>query len=149
MITRMMERFLEGAADLAEDAHQLLLQIEAGEPGPSAAKADCRPPLDVLETAGALEVVVDVPGVRAQSLRVALRRGALLVVGHKPPGPYYTNARFHVAERSYGRFARVVRLGGAFDATRSRAVLAAGQLRITLPLLNGCQSLFSIPVEDA
>ena len=64
-----------------------------------------------------------------------VRRNTLLVVGAKLAPAADTNARFHLAERSYGRFARAVRLAGAFDAAHSRAVARAGQLRITLPLI--------------
>jgi HSP20 family protein len=125
----------QSAADLAEDARRLLLELDRDIPGVSNVTADCRPPLDVIETAGAVEVVMDVPGVPADSLRVAIRRSTLLVVGAKLAPAADVNARFHLAERSYGRFARAVRLGGAFDAARSRAMARAGQLRITLPLI--------------
>jgi HSP20 family molecular chaperone IbpA len=120
---------------LAEDIRRLLLEIDRDSPGAAAATPDCRPALDVLETAGAVEVVVDVPGVPAQSLRVAVRRNTLLVVGTKPAGPVDQKARFHLAERSSGRFARAVHVGGAFDASRAQARVRAGELRITLPLV--------------
>ena len=34
-------------------------------------------------------------------------------------GPPDSSAKFHLAERSYGRFARAVRISGAFDASRA------------------------------
>jgi HSP20 family protein len=123
----------QGAADLAEDARQLLLELDREVPGASSINAECRPPLDVLETASAVEVVVDVPGVSPDALRVAVRRSTLLVVGAKIAGPPDSTARFHLAERSYGRFARAVRIGGAFDASRATAHASAGQLRVILP----------------
>ncbi len=51
----------------------------------------------------------------------------------KSPGRRTPTARFHLAERSYGRFARAVRIGGAFDASRATAHASAGQLRVILP----------------
>jgi HSP20 family protein len=125
----------QSAADLAEDARRLLLELDRDIPGVSNVTADCRPPLDVIETAAAVEVVMDVPGVPSDSLRVAIRRSTLLIVGAKLAPAADASARFHLAERSYGRFARAVRLAGAFDAAQSRAVARAGQLRITLPLI--------------
>jgi len=93
-------------------------------------------------------VVVDLPGVAPESLRVAIRRNTLLIVGAKLSGPVDPNARFHLAERSYGRFARVVRLGGAFDTSRARALSRAGQLRIVLPRIDDRRGrVFMIPVE--
>lgn len=132
----MHEPPYEAAADLAEDARRLLVEIDREVPGAAAVTADCRPPLDVLETADAIEIVVDVPGVPPESLRIAVRRSTLLVVGAKLATPVDPNVRFHLAERSYGRFARAVRLAGAFDAARARAVVKAGLLRIVLPRLD-------------
>jgi HSP20 family protein len=144
----MSDTFQQGAADLAEDARRLLIELDREVPGAAAVSADCRPALDVLETATSLEVLVDVPGVPPESLRVAVRRSTLLIVGAKLAGPVDPNARFHLAERSYGRFARAVRLGGAFDGSRARATVRAGQLRIVLPRLDDRRGrVMSIPVE--
>ncbi len=137
-----------GAGDLAEDARQLLAEIDRDVPGAAQINADCRPPLDVFETAAGIEVVVDVPGVPRESVRVIVRRTTLLIVGAKLTAGADRTARFHLAERSYGRFARVVRLSGAFEAARARAVTRAGQLRITLPRLEDRRGrVLRIPVE--
>lgn len=130
-----MSDTLRDTQDLTEDARQLLAEIDREVPGAAQINADCRPPLDVFETTSGLEVVVDVPGVQADSLRVAVRRSTLLVVGAKLISGSDPAARYHLAERSYGRFARAVRLSGAFDAAGARAVTQAGQLRISLPRL--------------
>lgn len=144
----MTDLFPHGGPDLAEDARLLLLEIDRDTPGAAAITADCRPPLDVLETPATVEVVVDVPGVPVESLRVAMRRSTLLVLGTKPAGVPTSKARFHLAERNYGRFARAVRVSGAFDATGARAVVDAGQLHITLPLLTDRRGrMLTIPVE--
>ena len=82
-----------------------------------------------------VEVVVDVPGVSAEALRVVIRRNSVLIVGVKLPVGSGSASRFHLAERSYGRFARVVRLAGAADASRARARVESGQLRVVLPRL--------------
>jgi HSP20 family protein len=135
-------------ADLTEDARRLLIEIDRDVPGAAAIAADCRPPLDVIETAEALEVLVDVPGVSADSLRVAIRRDTLLVVGAKLAGSIDPRARYHLAERSFGRFARVVRLLGVFDAARARAEVSHGRLRIVLPRLEDRRGqVFSVPID--
>jgi HSP20 family protein len=138
----------QGANELAEDARRLLQELDREVPGAASITADCRPPLDVLEAANSIEVVIDLPGVSPDSLRVAVRRNTLLVVGAKLAGQVDPNARFHLAERSYGRFARVVRLSGAFDAARARAVMSGGQLRVILPVLADRRGrVLRIPVE--
>jgi len=93
-------------------------------------------------------VVVDVPGVPADSLRVAIRRNTVLVVGAKLPPGSLPSARFHVAERAFGRFARAVRLVGAVDARRGKATVTGGQLRVILPRLQDRRGqMIAIPVE--
>jgi HSP20 family protein len=138
---------IEGAAELAEDARKLLAEIEREVPGAAALAAECRPPIDVLETATAVEVVIDLPGVPADSIRIAIRRQTLLVVGAKCATSADRQSRFHVAERSYGRFARAVRLSVPVDAARAEAITERGLLRVLLPRIDDRRGrLFSIPV---
>ena len=138
------------ALEVAEDARRLLIELDRDVPGVARLTAECRPSIDVLETASAIEIVVDVPGVPAESMRVAVRRNTLLVVGAKAAPPIETDARYHLAERSYGRFARAVRFPGAIDATRARATASAGELHVVLPRLEDRRgSVLTIPVERA
>ena len=98
----------------------------------------CTPVLDVQETLDALEVVVDLPGVTPEGVRVLIKNAVLVVAGEKP-WPYPAgrgDATFHLVERSFGRFARAVTLEGAVDAGRARAVLSGGELRVSIPRLD-------------
>jgi HSP20 family protein len=98
------------------------------------AAGECSPPIDVLETAAGIEIVMDLPGVSANTLRVLFSRDTIVVAGRKLPGVcVHQEAAFHLAERSFGRFARAVRLTGAFDAGNASATLEGGELRIVLP----------------
>jgi HSP20 family protein len=137
----------QGIADLTDDARNLLSEIDNGVPGAGVLTAECRPLIDVIETATSIEVLVDVPGVPAEALRVVIRRETLLVVGAKLMSPPEPQSRFHLAERSYGRFARAIRLTGAFDGSRARATVSAGQLRVVVPRLEDRRgALISVPV---
>lgn len=91
------------------------------------------PALDVVETADAVEIVVDVAGVPALAIRVIFRGDILMVAGEKGPRPSLADPSFHLLEREFGRFARAVRLSGAFDIAQARAVIAEGELTIVLP----------------
>jgi HSP20 family protein len=144
------ETSTHAAADLAEDARKLLVEIDKQVPGASALSADCRPPVDIIETATSIEVVMDIAGVPADAIRIVVRRDTLLIVGAKVPTALDGQARFHLAERAYGQFARALRLGGAFDASRGRATIQSGLLRIALPRLADRRGqLLTIPVERA
>ncbi len=132
----MTDALTQDAADLAGEARRLLLELDRDVPGAAAASTDCRPPIDVFETSEAVEVIVDVPGVPPDLLRVVVRRDTVLVVGVKLAPAADGQARFHLAERAYGHFARAVRVGGAFDANRARALATGGQLRVVLPRID-------------
>jgi HSP20 family protein len=140
----------QDAVDLAEDAKRLLTELDRDVPGVATLTAECRPPVDVLETATTLEIVVDLPGVPLESVRVAIRRSTLLIVGAKTTPLADSDTRYHLAERSYGRFARAVRLTGTIDATGARATSSAGELRVILKRVEDRRgSMHQIPVEPA
>lgn len=76
---------------------------------------------------------MDVPGVAASAIRVVFSRDTVVIAGRKAPSSCERSVAFHLAERTFGRFARAIGLAGAFDAGRARASLVAGELRIVLP----------------
>jgi HSP20 family protein len=92
-----------------------------------------QPPLDVLETNTTVEVSLDAPGVSEEAIRVVIRDDVLLIVGEKAPPATAGQKTFHLVEREFGRFARVVRLSGAFEVNNGRATLQDGELKIVLP----------------
>ena len=101
------------------------------------AAAECTPPLDLIETERGIEAILDIPGVPADAVEIVFSRNVLLVTGQKlPAGCEHGDAAFHIAERSFGRFARAIGVEGAFDAGRARATLTDGELRIVLPRLD-------------
>ena len=97
--------------------------------------SECHPALDVLETDENVEVTLDVAGVPAAALRVLFRAGVLVVVGEKAPLTSAGEHAYHLVEREFGRFARAVRLEGAFNVPAARATLHDGELTIVLPKL--------------
>jgi HSP20 family protein len=124
------------AAELADEIRELFDDLSRTlDRGQRAYSGECHPALDVLETNEAIEVSVDAAGVPAQALRVLFRAGVLLIVGEKAPGPTTGEQTFHLVERAFGRFARAVRLTGAFDLQHARATLRDGELTIVLPKL--------------
>jgi HSP20 family protein len=96
------------------------------------------PTLDAIETHDVVEIVIDVPGVPPDDLRVLLRGNIVIVAGGKMPPMAAERARasFHMVERGFGRFARAVRLSGAFDASAATATLSGGELRVRVPRLS-------------
>jgi HSP20 family protein len=108
--------------------------IELGRAfGDESLAGECSPPIDVFETDEALEIVVDLPGVAADGVRLLVKGDALLVAGDKTPRRVRGESSFHLVERGYGRFARVVRLHGPCDASKARARLIDGELHVAVP----------------
>jgi HSP20 family protein len=113
--------------------------------------AECRPRVDLVETADAVAIIMDLPGVTANAVRVTYSGGLVIIVGRKDvPACAHREAAFHLAERSFGRFACAFRLAVAIDAGRARATLRAGELHIHLPRIEDRRSRdIPINVESA
>ena len=120
--------------ELGDDIRELFADLEARlPPDRRVYSGECHPGLDVLETATGVEVVLDVTGVPAEAIRVLFRSNVVLVAGEKAPLRATSEATYHLVEREFGRFARAVRLTGAFEAAAARAWLDAGELTIVIP----------------
>ena len=115
--------------EIFEDLNGSLVSDPAAYPG------QCRPLVDVFETDAAVELVVDTCGVPQKALRVLFRNGVVLVAGEKAAPPTVPDAAYHLVERDFGRFARAVRLTGAFDIARAKASVHSGELTVVLPKL--------------
>lgn len=124
------------AADLADDIRRLFDELSRTLPREHRVySGECHPTLDVLETDDAVEITVDVAGVPPDALRVLFRGGVLLIAGEKAPLTGTADQTYHLVEREFGRFARAIRLNGAFDAAKARATLRDGELTVVLPKL--------------
>jgi HSP20 family molecular chaperone IbpA len=93
-------------------------------------------------------VVLEVPGLGADALRVVCRERELVVTGERrerrPPGI----AGFLCMERPLGRFTRSIPLDVAVDLKLAEARLASGLLTITLPRLKDRRGRETvIPIE--
>jgi HSP20 family protein len=127
---------MDQPADLSEDVHRLLDDLARRRPEKRQLVAgECMPVVDVFETDKSVEIVLDLPGVTADALRILLKSGVVLIVGEKERADLTRRgpASFHLVERDFGRFARAVRINAAIDGSQARARLVNGELRINLP----------------
>jgi HSP20 family protein len=120
--------------ELGDDIRELFDELAAALPPHLRASSGAyHPPLDVYEDDDSVEIVVDVSGVPAAGLRVLFRAGVVLVAGEKAPQKALPEHEFHLVEREFGRFARAIRVPGAFDVARATATLVDGELTLSLP----------------
>jgi len=121
--------------DLSQEVRRLFDDLARRRPDRRPYVAgECSPTLDVVETEQAVEILVDVPGIPSDGLRILIKNGIVLIVGEKERAePSRTPTSFHLVERDFGRFARAVRLNVAVNAARAHATLAHGELRVVVP----------------
>ena len=140
-------------ADLAEDVRRLFDDLSKRHPDRRPiVTGECMPVVDVFETEKNVEIVLDVPGVAADCIRVLFKAGVVIIAGEKER-PDYTKrgaASFHLVERDFGRFARAVRVNAAVDGANVRARLHHGELRIVLPRITERRGAgLLVPIEAA
>ena len=121
--------------DFAEEIRRIFLELGRTF-GIESLTGECSPAIDVFETDEAMEVTVDLPGVVSSAIRVLVKADTVLIAGEKIARRGQRESSFHLVERGFGRFARVVRLGPPCDASHARSRLANGELRITVPKIN-------------
>lgn len=94
-----------------------------------------RPPLDIFECSGSLVVVVEVPGISPDSLRVTMSGDTLAIAGERRSARKSGATSFVCMERPHGRFVREVRIEVPIDLRKAEARLSRGLLTIWLPRL--------------
>jgi HSP20 family molecular chaperone IbpA len=106
------------------------------------------PAVDVFDCRGKLFVVVEAPGLAAESLRVSCRSGKLAISGERREQRAPGGAGFLCMERPQGRFTRVIDLDLALDLAGAEAKLRDGLLIIAIPRLKDRRGRETIiPVE--
>ena len=96
------------------------------------ADADVSPRIDVAETDGAIEVTVELPGIDEKDVEVVLRDDLLTIKGEKKSEKEEKRKDYHLVERSFGSFARSIRLPFEADGETVKASFAKGILRISI-----------------
>jgi HSP20 family molecular chaperone IbpA len=92
-----------------------------------------RPDADMYETAGAIEVVVDLAGVDEDDFEVQLFEDVVVVEGRRELPTCREGAVYHAAGIAQGPFKVELPLPARVDAERVEARCDRGLLRITLP----------------
>jgi HSP20 family protein len=106
------------------------------------------PKVDVSETKDTITVKAEVPGVDQKDIAVSLQDGVLTIKGEKEEEKEEKDKRYHRVERSYGAFARVMRLPAAVDGSKATAAFKDGVVTITLPKAPEAKGTM-IPVKAA
>ena len=115
---------------------RLLMALqEASEMVAGEAGAAWLPAVDLCESEACVTVSVELPGVRAEHVQVALTGGELRVRGRKRKGAPRGVISHLCSERSFGQFARTIQLRWPVRKDAATAELRDGVLTIRLPKL--------------
>jgi HSP20 family protein len=122
--------------DFSDEVRRVFLELGRVFGGGESLSGECSPAIDVFESDNTLEITVDLPGVDAMAIRVLGKGDSILIAGEKAARRPRGESSFHLVERGYGRFARVVRLARACDTSKARATLNDGVLRVSVPKIS-------------
>jgi len=126
----LLSRFQEEIERLFQEALEL-----AGSASPTGRSTGrWQPRLDIVETAQAVELIFEMPGLSADQLEVEVQGGEITVRGtRRPRDPDPDGTRFLCVERERGTFLRRVKLFWPVNSHRGRAWIDRGLLILQLP----------------
>ena len=89
------------------------------------------PSVDVSETADKLTVTAEIPGIDIKDIDISISGDLLTIKGEKKSEREEKEENFHLVERSYGSFARTIRLPVSVETDKIEATYKNGVLTIT------------------
>jgi HSP20 family protein len=126
---------LKEMLDLQERMNRLFEETLSRErlDDPAALHGGWVPVADVLETADAYVVELELPGIGAEDFTVHAHGGDIVVRGERRPASGSRPDAFHRVERRHGPFARSFRLPENVHASSITAHLVDGVLQLHVP----------------
>jgi HSP20 family molecular chaperone IbpA len=108
------------------------LQRQFFRPSVSSMSSACwEPPIDIFESDDEIRIIVALPGVEPQDIKVYLDSGELVITGLRELPAATRAAAIHRMEIPYGRFERRIPLPAAVDIERSDLARGCLSLRLT------------------
>jgi HSP20 family protein len=95
-------------------------------------EVDWAPAMDVIEKGSEFIVRAELPGVRKEDIEISVTGDSVTLKGKVERGEETSGECYYCNERSYGSFARIVRLPKEIDPEEVRAQLKDGVLELVL-----------------
>jgi HSP20 family protein len=122
-----------GMGAFRKEMDRLLDRFWEGEMPEWPALGAWAPRLDVADTKDALVVKAEIPGIEPKEIELTLQDQVLTIKGEKRQEKEEKEEQYYRMERSYGAFARSIRLPVAVDAGKVTATFKNGVLTVKLP----------------
>jgi HSP20 family protein len=106
---------------------------ELGEGFEAFTESRLAPRMDVVDTDKAIEVSVELPGLKAEDVKITCEDEMLVISGEKKSEHEKKDKGYRVLERSYGEFTRAVYLPRSADASKITASMTDGVLKVIVP----------------
>ena len=90
------------------------------------------PSVDISEGEEAIAVTAEIPGLKAEDIKVSVTNNVLTIEGEKKEEKREDQKQVHRVERTYGSFRRAFRLSSAVDPDRITASYRDGVLSLSL-----------------
>ncbi|MBZ0272259.1 Hsp20/alpha crystallin family protein [bacterium] len=110
---------------------RLIDQVAGGEPG-NGRSVTFAPHVDIKETQNGYDLFVELPGLSAGDVDIAVDRGVLTISGERKAPEAGENEAWRLRETNSGVFSRRFTLGDAVDAENIAAEMDAGVLRVSI-----------------
>ena len=135
-MTRVLTPFvtrLPRLMDFEADFPKWMAEVFGPEAGMFVREGKFLPEANMVETEKAVEVTVELPGMKPEEVKVEIREGTLLITGEKKEEKEEKGKTFHRVERRAGMFRRAFALPVEVMEENIDAKFVEGVLRITLP----------------
>ena len=106
------------------------------------------PRMNVSETENEIRVEAELPGVSEKDVNIELSDDLLTIRGEKQAQHEDKNQNYHIVERSFGSFARSIRLPFSPRPDQVKAEFTNGVLHITLPKSAAQEKVHRIQVQQ-
>ena len=136
---------------LHREMNRLFDDTLRGWPGASASGGGggvMAPRMNVSETENEIRVEAELPGVSEKDVNIELSDDLLTLRGEKQAQREDKNQNYHIVERSFGSFARSVRLPFSPRPDQVKAEFTNGVLHITLPKSAAQERVHRIQVQQ-
>ena len=134
---------------LQSELNRLFTTFVETNKGVGAPASGWDPNVDLLEDGEKIRVLVELPGIEAEDLKVAIRGRVLTVRGTKKGRIRSREGiRFFCMERYFGTFVKSISLPRAVNTHQARTTLKDGLLEVDLPLVpEQREKEFELPIH--